>query len=305
MKKLRLLIPILLFTCLLNGCGFSFRFFLPAFGESALPQAEEELTVGEEVASHLDAEDIYYRCKFAVGDGTFQYATRATIGLVFSQDFDDFVVPMQWDSEVMMDPETCAVNETIRVCLGSEDEDVFHQYYRDEDGRLVLYFHEENTDQCTREVIDLDDLTPYTIIINYTRTGLPLYPQNLKLDPQTRILNGREVYLLTFDQTALEAFGYTGNASYDKQLGKRTMQTTWYVDTQTNLPVQLHYTLSKADDLLGEIIAQLYQIPLTDGTMIANYAFTMDNMVFDPVEVPPVPDAVMKKAWEAGGASAS
>ena len=126
MKKLRLLIPVLLFTCLLNGCGFSFRFFLPAFGESALPQAEEELTVGEEVASHLDAEDIYYRCKFAVGDGTFQYATRATIGLVFSQDFDDFVVPMQWDSEVMMDPETCAVNETIRVCLGSEDEDVFH-----------------------------------------------------------------------------------------------------------------------------------------------------------------------------------
>ena len=304
MKKLRLLIPILLIAFFLNGCGFTFRFFLPSFRGPNLPTEEAELPVGAAVPSNLDADDIYYRCKFAAGDRAFQYSTHATIQLAFSQDFADFVVPMHWDSDVVLDTETCAVNETIRIGMDSE-EDVFHQYYRDENDRLVLYFHEANTDQCTREVIDLDGWTPYTIIVNYNRSGYPLYPQNLTLDPQTRILNDREVYLLTFEQTALEAFGYTGNATYDEKLSQRTILTTWYVDTQTNLPVQVYFTLSKVDDLLGQAIAQLYQVPLEDGTAIAGFSFTMDNMLFEPVEVPPVPDHVMKKAWEAGGFSAS
>lgn len=305
MKKMCLILSVLLIAALLSGCGLVFRLFLPLFADSIQPTEPTELPVGTDVASNLDAEDIYFRCKFAVGDRAFQYTTHAIIQLAFSQDLTDYQIPMQWDSEVVLDTETCAVNETIRIYMDGEDADVFHQYYRNEDGRLVLYFHDVTTDQCTREVIDLDGWTPYTIILHYNRSGYPLYPTNLTLDPQTRILNDREVYLLTFEHTALDAFGYTGNDTYDEKLGQRTIPTTWYVDAQTNLPVQVCFTLSQVDELLGQIIAQLYQIPLDGETAIAGFSFTMDNMVFDPVAVPPVPDDVMKKAWEAGGFSAN
>ena len=301
MKKLRLITLVLLIAFFLNGCGFFLPYFFLNFSQADQTEVEEVLPIGKDIAPNLDAEDIYYRNKFAAGGKAFQYSLHATTQI----EYEDDLIPMTWHSDVVLDPETVAVNLDVQLQLDYEEPELFHAYYRDEDGRLICYAHWENTGECTREEIPLDGMTTYWIIARHVVYGYPYAPQNLALDPQTRILNGREVYLLTFEQTALEAFGSTGNASQDAKLSKRNIPTTWYVDAETYLTVQQHFTLTRLDDLLGQIIADAYQVPLDGESSIAGFSFTLDNLVFDPVEVPPVPDDVMAKAWEAGGFSAN
>lgn len=301
MKKLRLLIPVLLIAFLLNGCGFFLPYFFMNFSASAgqeLQEETEELLIGSDVDSLLNADSVYWRSKLAIKDRVMQYRIRTTTQLSYSMDSFDFAVPMHWQSDVALDPDTSSVNVSLQVQFDRDEPERYHMFYRDEDGRLIRYSHIETTGKCFREEIDLDGKAPYAIIADYTIYGYPYSPVNLVLDPQTRILDGREVFMLTYEQTALDAFGYTGNTAYDEQLAKRMIPTTWYVDTQTYLPVQQTFTLTQVDDLLGQIIAESYLVSLDEDTAIAGFSYTLDNLVYERVELPPVPSEVMKKAWD-------
>jgi hypothetical protein len=304
MKKLRLIVPVLIICLFLSGCGF----FLPVFffnfsGEESVSQAET-LPVGSDVAAHLKAEDVYYRAKFASGGEPLQYTEQADIGLRYADDDYEYPYLLHYDTQVVMSPEDCAVNVLTSVAFDGESPDLYQEYYRNENETLAYYFYDESTGECYREPLDLDGLTPYAVIVDYAVNGYPLAPEDLSLDPQTRLLNEREVYLLTFTESALYTFGSTGNAEYDRNLNQRNISHVWYVDAETYLPVQREFHLSQVDDLLGSILDSIYYLSLSEeGGMLTDFSYILKDMRFTPVSVPEIPDKIFKEAWKNAGYS--
>lgn len=308
MKKLKLLIPVLLVAFFLSGC----RFFLPMIyldlsrpEESTQP---EPLPIGSDVPAHLDGEDIFYRAVFAVADRAYQYTENVEFDLVFRDERSRYPVQLDYNREVILSAEDCAVNVLTEVAVEDilEEPSVQQEYYRDEDGRLIYYCADEENQIYLRREIPLENYTPYAIILDFSITGCPEYGTDITLEPQTRILDGREVYMLTFPQPATHAFGTTSNPVTNEKLYERTIPTTWYVDAQTNLPVKQEFTLTKVDDLLWQVLVNRY------GLSDPDVAITLDSLHWsytytscEPVPVPEIPQEVQQKAWENAGGSVS
>lgn len=302
MKKLRLLLPILMICTMLSGCQLLLPFFfLNLTGSDTTPTATELPVVGE-ADTTLSAEDIYWRAKLAFNRRPTQYSEITTVGLKFEDQEISFPMDMHYDTHVTLNEDACAVNVQTFLAYDNETPEEFWDYYRDEGGALVYYYQEVQTGYCSREVIDLEDATPYVIILDFTVSSLPYDPQALSVEPRTRMLNGREVYVLTFQQSALYTFGYTGNSLRDTQLSQRMIPMTWYVDAQSYMPVQLDYTIYQMDDLIGDMVNGIYDV-VGDGLSITGYSYSLQNIGFDPVDTGPVPEDVLKNAWNNGGYS--
>ena len=308
MKKLRLIIPVLLICFLLNGCGFFMPFFFLNFAGRTTPEEEivTELPTATEVPSNLSADDVFWRSKLAASDRALQYTTEDTTELTFKEGNFSYTAQLHYNTHVTLDPDSRAVNMQTQMYYDNDAPETYWDYYRDEDGKLAHYVCNEQTGDCTREVIDLQGKTPYVIIQDFSVYGYPYEPLDLSMDSHTRLLDDRQVYVLTFHQTALDAFGYTGNPTRDDKLQQRLIPTTWYVDAETYLPVQMSYSLTQIDDLLGDLIDEIYQFG-ADGTgcAITGYTYTLKNMAFQDVEVAPIPEDVLKKAWDNAGFSAN
>jgi len=302
MKKPFLIAMILLICLSLTGCSFFFPFFF--FNFTAPDAPEPTLAVGSDIPAHLSAEDIYYRAKFAAGERAHKHTAEATIGLSYREDDYKYVYDYHYDTQVALSPADCAVNVQTSIYFTDESADVYWEYYRDENGELVCYSYDVTEKEYYRDQIELDGMTPHVIITDYSVRGYPLAPQNLAVDPQTRILGEREVYLLTFTESALYTFGSTGNTEFDNQLNQRNISHTWYVDAETFLPVQQEFFLSQVDDVLGRLIDSAYYLYASeDGIAIQDFSYTLKDMSFTAQQVPEIPDEVYKNAWANSGYS--
>lgn len=311
MKKLRLIILLLVLSMLLSGC----QFFLPFFYLNVSTQEEttqqtqpQTLPIGEDVTPQLQAEDIYYRAKFAAGDRAYQYAESITFDLNCQE--EDLQYPMQisYDRQVVLSPEDCAVNVTTEIAFDifQDEPQVFQEYYRDEGGRLIYYAADSLTNTYSREEIPLEEYSPYAVIYDFTLTGYPAYPDEITLEPQTKIMDGRQVYVLTYPQPALHVFGTSGNAAYDEKLFFRTIPTTWYVDAESYLPVKQEFILTQVDDLLWQVICSRYGLAAPDVTLsFEQLSWNCVYTSYEPVAVPEIPEETLRKAWENAGGSIS
>ena len=305
MKKLRLLFLVTAIAVLLSGCRL-FPFYLLDYLTSEETIVEQTLPVGSDVASHLDAEDIYYRAKFASSNEIYQYTQHLTFH--FEADYKGGKYPYQVleTRDITLSDEDCAVN-----IIGSfydvdypEDVATYQEYYRDESGALVYYYADPDNDLYVRQLVPLDGYTPFAVILTYHVNSIPYSSEGLTLEPQTRILDGREVYVLSAPQNALYVFGSTGNEAIDTQLSKRTIPTTWYIDTETNLPVQETFTLTQIDDLLWQVIDLYFSVGVLDnGVSFTGFTYVCNFESFEPVEIDPIPADVMQKALENSGIS--
>ena len=307
MKKLRLLFLITAISVLLSGCRFFFPFYLLEYLDSAQTTTEAPLPIGSDVPSHIDAEDIYYRAKFASSNEIYQYTQELTYH--FEEDYKGIKYPyqVQENKQVILADEACAVNiigEIFHVDYPEEASE-YQEYYRDESGSLAYYYADPVNDNYVREVIPLDGYTPFYIIIAYHVNSIPATMDGLTLDPQTRILDEQEVYMLSASQSALYVFGSTGNEAMDAQLVKRSIPTTWYVDAETYLPVRETFTLTQIDDLLWQVINGRYVVgELENGVSFTGFTYVCNFESFDPVEIDPIPADILQKAWKNAGASA-
>lgn len=309
MKRLRILIPVLLMTFLLTGCVW----FLP-FLPSMLPESEPEpteLPIGSQVDTRLSGDDVYWRSK--LNESRRAAAYRITFSLQAQYSDSEVSLPMDilLQTNVMLDPDSSAVNTQTSLLCDTEyfyQEYALQEYYRDEEGKLIYYYHEDETDYCYREEIPLDGQTPYLIILDYSYYGFPYpQPEEISLEPQTRIVDGREAYVLTFEQPIVNVLGYTGNPSYDAKLEKRTIPTVWYVDTETYQTIMQTASLTQVDDLIGNLLQSICGIESTaqETYAISSFSYAIDQIEFDPVQVPDIPQDVLQKAWENAGFSAS
>lgn len=307
MKKLRLLFLVTAITVLLSGCRLLFPFYLLDYLDSAQTTTEAPLPIGSDVPSHIDAEDIYYRAKFASSNEIYQYTQELTYH--FEEDYEGYKYPyqVQENKQVILADEECAVNIISQIFPVDYPEDFseYQEYYRDESGSLAYYYAEPENDIYVREVIPLDGYTPFYIVIAYHVNSIPMDITDLTLEPQTRILNDREVYVLNASQSALYVFGSTGNEALDAQLNKRSIPTIWYVDAETYLPVRETFTLVQIDDVLWQVIDGYFGIgELGSGTSFTGFTYVCNFESFEPVEIPDIPSDIMQKAWKNAGASA-
>lgn len=310
MKALRIFIPVVLVMTLLTGCSYFVPFFSMYFSDSQEQAEVQELPIGNEIPSHLSAEDIYWRSKFAFMDRAYAYATHITMDLNYHEDDLELPTDMSIDVYVELDPNASAVNVTTDIAyevFGIQESASYQEYYRDEDGRLIYYYYEEQEDLCTREEIALDESTaPYAIILDFTLYGYPYpLPGDITMDTHTRMLDDREVYVLTFTQSALDAIGYTGNAAVDEQLSRRTIPIVWYVDAETYMTVRREFSVTQIDDLIGSAIGGFYGLDpsLAQDLTITGFSYTLQDMVFDPVQIQDIPAEVLEKAWQESGFS--
>ena len=308
MKKLHLLLPVLCICLLLSGCQLFLPFLYWNLISGEQTAVQEPLPIGSDVDPNLDAEDIYYRAKFAASGKVFQYRQQLLFEYTAEEDDLQYSYQLQENRQITLSDTTCAVNLITEIFPPEypDETSVYHEYYRDEDGVLVYYYAEPSLDICSREVITLENYTPYAIILDFTVYGYPYTSAGLTLEPQTRILNEREVYVLTYPQSSLYAFGYSGSESTDRKLEKLTIPTTWYVDAETFLPVKQEYTLTQIDDLLWQAIDARYVVGELDaGESFTGFSFSCEYESFEPVEVPPIPEDILQKAWQNAGASAN
>ena len=300
MKKARIFIPLLLVCFLLTGCQFYFHINLPKESE-----AEQQLPIGTDIDPKLTAKDLYWSTSYAARNRPLHYHTKATIPLTFL-DSDYGSIDLCHERDVILDPDISAVNVQTSIAMDNEEPDIYWEYYRDEDNRLILYYYEETTGDCSREEIPLNGNTPFAIILDYTIERYPYYAEDLALEPQTRILDEREVYVLTCRQAATYVLGTTGNVATDKLLAQRKIASTWYIDTESHQPVRQIIVLTEVDDLLGSVIDSIYGIGASEAQVsIDGLTLQVDYLSFEPVELPPVPEAVYRKAWNNAGFSAS
>lgn len=301
MKYVRVLIPVLLIVCLLTGC----MWFLP-FLSTAEP-SPTELPIGSELDPKLSQEDIYWRSKLAFMDRAYAYSLTLSAEMEYSDSEISFPVSFTTQSQILMDPETSAVNIGSTVSHNVDfmpGEYQYQEYYRNEDGRLIYYYYEDDTDYCFREEILLDDQTPYVIILDYTIYGYPIpQPSSISLEPNTRLLEEREVYVLTCQMPVGYVLGYTGNAVTDAQLEQRMVPMTWYVDAQTYQPIRQEVSLSQVDDLIGALLQGFFDITSApqETYTIESFSWTLGDFQFQPVELPSIPREVLEKAWEDAG----
>lgn len=308
MKKLRLIIPVLILALLLSGCGFFLPVFYMDFSKPEEPSEPEPLPIGSDVPTHLSAEDIFCRANLAISDRAYQYTEDVTFDLIYRDKDGPFPVQLGYNREVILSAKDCAVNVTTEIDVNAFQENAYlHlEYYRDEDGRLIYYYADDSTQTYTRKEIPLEEYSPYAVILDFSVSGCPEYSIDITLEPQTRILDGREVYMLTYPQPALYAFGYTSSPSTNEKLYQHTIPTTWYVDVETNLPVKQEFILTKVDDLLWQAIDSRYALTGPDVDVILeqlHWSYIYSS--YDPVPVPEIPQKIQQKAWKNAGGSVS
>ena len=303
MKKIRVLVLLTAMAVILSGCQFFLPFSL-RYSVAEQETAEAPLPIGSDVAAHLDAEDIYYRAKFASSNEIYQYTQELTFH--FEEDYNGIHYPYQVleNRNITLSDEDCAVNIIGSFYQPDYPEDVtaYQEYYRDENSSLIYYYADPGNDLYIRELVPLEGYTPYSIIVAYHVNSVPYTLDELTLEPQTRILDGREVYVLNAPQNALYVFGSTGNEDMDTKLAKRTIPSTWYIDAETYLPVQEKFTLSQIDDLLWQVIDQHYVVgDLDDGVSFTGFTYVCKFESFEPVEIDPIPADVLQKALANSG----
>lgn len=65
--------------------------------------------------------------------------------------------------------------------------------------------------------------------------------------------------------------------------------------------------MTQVDDLIGNVLQSICGIESTpeETYAISSFSYTIDNIAFDPVALPDIPQDIRQKAWENAGFNAT
>ena len=328
MKHICRLLCLLLVLVLLTGCNGKAV-------ASVSPAPSEETTAPTTLATEppteppteapterrLTAFDIYFKAKAAAPDPATGYTVREKVLLRTGANGMTIELDMTNTTQAQLSRDPFAIHrqkDTFATMMGVEIEQSVREYYRQEGEDMVYYCDLEQLGMTFREVLprklyseeeiaeypelDIPLDAEYLIDLN-SHNGYPLenYAEYIELEPQTQTLDGREVYVLCYQQTALWLFGFTEDAAVDADLGDIRIPTYWYVDAETFMPVKTEYTMTDLDPMVTAAMVSILNIQLPEDVTgleleIVEYTHTLENMTFDPVEVPEIPQEILDRA---------
>lgn len=187
-------------------------------------------------------------------------------------------------------------------------------YCRNEEGALTGYMHLDALDLWLRSQ---SEEPPSSLLRVYWLKGYPsgLGSDELVLEEDTQLLDGRDVYVMSCNYSgsdvpwylyeSLEPFvGAVSLAGLD--LSVVQIPTSYYIDAETFLPVQMEMEFEGMDLLLKQILEtqsgnlQIGEMPeaLVE---VSEYRKVISGICYDAVEVPQVPEEGVRRSTEDPG----
>jgi len=226
---------------------------------------------------------------------------------------------MELEMETMISEDPYAIYADMSIMVESMDQAQVQKaevYYLIENGKLVCYTYDKTLNMWT--YAEIDD-APESDPSGGESGGADLPPLEMTLDEDTQKLNRREVYVLRcvltrdhLSQFMTPMAPITGTlitplSSNTTELPEALQaETVIYVDTETLLPVRIQIDILGIEDILNDLITDSMSPPAAELSMHSNvsgkketdspihisintFRITLDELHFDPAEIPPVP----------------
>ncbi len=204
-----------------------------------------------------------------------------------------------------LEPFACYTSSQITASLMMvELSESVELYSARESQGLSNYYHREKGDTWYHQQITM---VPTDLLGQYALTGCKedWVPRDLTMESQTRLVEDRETYCLkcTYDaQKILSALSSPlGDISLNGlDLSEVKLETTYYVDVETFLPVRIEITYQGMEAVIGDVVADLVQEYLGKSLnlQIGSYQEILSGIRYDEVEVPTVPEEAVENARE-------
>lgn len=205
------------------------------------------------------------------------------------------------DTKLSLSPYSGYSETKMDISMAEELSTVSSQtYVLEEDSAPVSYTHTDEDNSWNKQT--LENLPePSSTTDTFAEWTAHKAPEDLTLAEETETLNGQEVYVLTATlsgkemQTALNSIGSADEILSDSDLDEDTLSSsdvpvTYYLDTETFLPVQMKLDLQNVSALVNSLISELTDDKDTNPDIqITRFNVTINNIAFDPVTIPQVP----------------
>lgn len=187
--------------------------------------------------------------------------------------------------------------------MGEQTVETYQQYVLEEDGTVISYTHTDSTDSW--EKLDMgtlgEEMKAQSADYQYIAE---LAPEAMTLAENTQVINGREAYVLSCTltgeqmQKSADSFASVQEMLAGLGLGELdytglTALTTYYIDAETCLPVQMEMEIQGMDNMMSGMMDSLLGEEASDVEMeveIPTCRMVYQNMSYDPVEIPAVPE---------------
>lgn len=217
----------------------------------------------------------------------------------------DMKMDMAMDIKASSEPYASYMDMKTTVDVaGQQTEETTQAYSLEEDGALVNYVHTDSTDKWEKQDLgmSLEDMTAQTVNLDWMKEKAAA--EEITLEEETQTVGDTEVYVMncTLEGAELEAAlgGMSGVTDVLSQAGMEAadfgalnIPTTYYVDKETFLPVKMDMTIEGMDEMMDAVLADMLganesgiEFDMNVGAIHAVY----ENMSYDPVEVPTVPE---------------
>lgn len=237
--------------------------------------------------------------------------TQATASMTMEMSMEadgqsmDMKMDMAMDIQASVEPYASYMQMKTTVDVaGQQTEETMQTYSLEEDGALVNYVHTDSTDKWEKQELgrSMGDISSQ--IIDFSWLAEKATSEELTLEEETQILGDQEVYVMTYtlegDEVDKTLAGMSGMTDVLGQAGMGEVEystlsvpTTYYIDKETFLPVKMDMTIEGMDEMMDAVVAGILgenelgiELDMNVGAIHAVY----DNMSYDPVEVPDVPE---------------
>jgi len=312
-KAMRLLIVILSILVLLTSCARPMPIKVPDPTSAPTEETNAPTQPPTEVPTEaptettqpakpaMTASELYQKVRGATG-GTranqYSQTTRANIRVGADGVF--LRTESTTTKRVILSGMPCTVNvetESFAKSMDMEIEQLLHEYYRLENGKMVLYYYIDTLELYGKEILDVD---PYDVLMGFSVAEFSYFePDNLALAEEPEELEGKEVYALSYTIPLWYFTGTTGDTQRDTLLQDQHVLHTCYVDAETFLPLQIEASFSEVDESLADLLMLTYGNVYAEDLesveiQINELTITAKDMVFEPVEVPAIPEEVLQ-----------
>ena len=250
----------------------------------------------------LDAAGVWEKMCQAVGGRS---ASAFTSTIEMGADIDTGLVPLEAGATAVTDLVLSqepfryyASTEVQAKLFGKDFAGSFELYTASGSSGLDTYIHLVNGDSWYHQhtsMVPTDLLDQYGI----TACNGKWTPKNLTLAAEPQSLNGESVYVLNSSFAASDVLrainSPVGEISFEKMdLSGLELMVTYYVDTDSYLPVQIDIRYQGIGALIGDLLTKyageiMGSMAASLKVDVTTYREVLSGLVYDPVEVPQVP----------------
>ena len=199
---------------------------------------------------------------------------------------------------------TKSVTET--AFAGQEMSETTESYIVPEEDKLVNYLYMESTGQWVKTEVDLDTEALAAQEGNFHWLAAKAADE-LVLEEGTQQVGGREAYVLRATLTGQEMKQTVGNGEAasllssmgmgDADITSLAIDTVFYVDAETYLPLAFDMELQGLDAMLQAVLAGNADLAAAGVEMqISPVTLNYTDITYDPVEIPAVPEEAIASA---------